>query len=56
MRGLILAMDHEDPAIRLSALESLRQITGKDYGVEPATWRKELQPQIAATRADSTPR
>jgi HEAT repeat protein len=44
---LIGGMDHEDPAIRYSSLQSLRQITGKDLGVKPEPWQKYLQEQVA---------
>ncbi|MDX2039450.1 MAG: HEAT repeat domain-containing protein [Isosphaeraceae bacterium] len=32
----------EDPAVRLASLESLRKITGKDFGVEPKPWHDYL--------------
>jgi hypothetical protein len=48
MQVLVSAMEHDDPAIRLCSLQALRKITGKDYGVDPAPWRKELFPQEAA--------
>ena len=37
---LVTGMEHDDPAIRVAALESLRQITGKDLGVDVAAWKK----------------
>lgn len=37
---LVQAMDSDDPAIRLAALQSLRKITGKDLGVRPGPWRE----------------
>jgi hypothetical protein len=40
-------MDHEDPAIRYQCLESLRTITEKDFGIDPAVWRRELEPLLA---------
>lgn len=43
------SMEHEDPAIRLAALNSLRQMTGKDHGTDPADWRRELKPALAAS-------
>jgi hypothetical protein len=43
-RILLDGMDHDDPAIRYECLNALRQITGKDLGVDPAPWRKALQP------------
>jgi HEAT repeat protein len=53
---LVVGMDHEDPAIRLASLNSLRQITGMDFGVDPAAWRKELKAQIASVAPASPPR
>ena len=46
---LLDGMDHEDPAIRYQCLQSLRTITEKDYGIDPADWRRELQPILAGT-------
>jgi HEAT repeat protein len=43
---LLDGMDHEDPAIRLECLRSLRAITGKDFGIEPAAWRRGLEPTL----------
>jgi HEAT repeats len=43
-RILLDGMDHDDPAIRYECLNALRQITGKDLGVDPAPWRKALEP------------
>jgi HEAT repeat protein len=37
---LVDGMEHEDPAIRVSSLRTLRAISGKDLGVEAAPWRK----------------
>lgn len=37
---LVDAMDHEDPAIRLSAVEALRAIRGDDLGLETEPWRQ----------------
>jgi HEAT repeat protein len=44
---LLDGMDHEDPAIRYQCLESLRTITEKDFGIDPAVWRRELEPVLA---------
>ncbi len=41
---LVENMDHEDPAIRLASLNTLRKLTGKDHGTNPADWRRELKP------------
>jgi HEAT repeats len=43
-RILLEGMDHDDPAIRYECLNALRRITGKDLGVDPAPWRKALEP------------
>jgi hypothetical protein len=43
---LLDGMDNDDPAIRLECYKSLRAITGKDVGVDPAAWRRELEPTI----------
>ena len=51
---LLDGMEHDDPAIRLECLRSLRAITGKDLGVDPAAWRRELEPTIAAMSAAAT--
>ena len=37
---LVTGMEHDDPAIRVAALVALRQITGKDLGVEAGPWKK----------------
>ena len=45
--GILLdGMEHDDPAIRFECLRSLRAITGKDFGVDPAAWRRELDPML----------
>jgi len=48
-RILLDGMDHDDPAIRYECLNALRQITGKDLGVDPAPWRKLLEPTPEST-------
>jgi HEAT repeat protein len=45
---LLDGMDHDDPAIRFECLRTLRTITNKDLGIDPAAWRRELEPAIAA--------
>jgi HEAT repeat protein len=50
---LLDGMDHDDPAIRLECLRALRQITGKDVGVDPAAWRRELEPTLKELAAKS---
>jgi hypothetical protein len=52
---LVENMDHDDPAIRLASLKSLRKITSKDLGVEPAAWRKHFHPEVAAKPAATAP-
>ena len=45
--GILLdGMEHDDPAIRLECLRSLRAITGKDFGIDPAAWRRGLEPML----------
>jgi hypothetical protein len=48
-RILLDGMDHDDPAIRYECLNALREITGKDLGVDPAPWRKALEPAPKST-------
>jgi HEAT repeat protein len=50
---LLDGMDHEDPAIRVECLRALREITHKDMGIDPAAWRRELEPTIAAMSSAS---
>jgi HEAT repeat protein len=40
---LVEGMDHDDPAIRLASLNALRATLRKDYGTDPAAWRKALK-------------
>ena len=53
---LLDGMDHDDPAIRLECLRSLREITGKDLGVDPAAWRRELEPMLDELATRRQPR
>jgi len=46
---LIDGMEHDDPAIRMASLTSLRKIAGKDLGVEPGPWRKHYETILAQT-------
>jgi HEAT repeat protein len=48
---LLDGMEHDDPAIRLECRRALREITGKDLGVDAAAWRRDLEPTIAAMSA-----
>jgi HEAT repeat protein len=56
---LLTGMDHDDPAIRLECVRSLRAISGKDFGVDPGAWRRGLEPTIqqmaTATAAKDAP-
>jgi HEAT repeat protein len=52
---LLDGMDNDDPAIRLECVNSLRTLTNKDYGTDPAAWRRELEPAIAAMSKSATP-
>ena len=54
MGMLIGGMDHDDPAIRHASYQSLRAITRKDLGIDPAEWRKALEPQLAAKAPSDT--
>ncbi len=38
--AILLTTNDDDPAIRVAALVALRQITGKDLGVEAGPWKK----------------
>jgi HEAT repeat protein len=53
---LIDGMDNDDPAIRYQCLESLRAITEKDYGIDPADWRRELQGLLTGKDAAALPK
>jgi hypothetical protein len=46
-------MEDENPAIRLWSLETLQAITGKDFGVEPAPWRKYATDRLAKLGPDA---
>ena len=52
---LVQNMDHDDPAIRLASLNALRKLTGKDYGTNPADWKRELKPILDAAGATAPP-
>ncbi|MFO0890471.1 MAG: HEAT repeat domain-containing protein [Isosphaeraceae bacterium] len=49
-RLLIDGMEHDDPAIRLASLNTLRKISGKDLGTDVGAWRKELRPEPGPER------
>jgi hypothetical protein len=48
---LVQGMEHDDPAIRLSSVHALRQLTGKDLGVDAAPWRDYVEKEIKDERA-----
>jgi HEAT repeat protein len=52
---LIEGMEHDDPAIRLACYRSLRQITGRDPGNNPAAWRREKQSQVGPSSQPGPP-
>jgi len=43
---LIDSMEHDDPAIRLASLNTLRALTEKDLGTEVEAWRRDLAPLL----------
>jgi hypothetical protein len=61
LQMLVSGMEHDDPAIRMESLRSLRKITGIDKGVDVAAWRDAVLPKPAAapapadTKAQATP-
>lgn len=40
---LVTAMEHDDAAIRSASLTALREITGKDLGVDAVAWQKYVE-------------
>ena len=40
---LVSGMQHDDPAIRVASLGALREITGKDLGVDAAAWKQYVE-------------
>jgi HEAT repeat protein len=52
---LLDGMENDDPAIRLECLRSLRAITGKDLGTDPAAWRRDIEPKIREMAAVPSP-
>ncbi len=40
---LVTGMEHDDPAIRVASMDALRQITGKDLGVDAIAWKKYVE-------------
>jgi HEAT repeat protein len=55
MQVLVDGMEHDDPAIRLACYRSLRKITAKDLGSDPAAWRRDLQTQLGSSSPAGTP-
>lgn len=51
---LVDAMEHDDPAIRLASLNTLRTLTKKDLGTEVEAWRRELAPVLERAAMGST--
>ena len=50
MAALVVALDDRDPAMQYVGVESMKSITGKDYGGDVAAWR-----QIATGGPPPTP-
>ena len=42
-KALALALDENDPAIQRIAMQSLKNATGKDYGMSVSAWREYLE-------------
>ena len=40
---LVIGMEHDEPAIRVACLKSLRAITGQDRGVDAIAWKKYVE-------------
>lgn len=40
---LLDGMEHDDPAVRMASLNSLRKLTKQEHGADAKTWRKMLQ-------------
>jgi HEAT repeat protein len=40
LQYLVTGMEHEDPAIRVACMSTLKTITGKDLGVDALDWKK----------------
>lgn len=55
-RVLLVSLQHDDPATRFASLNALRQITGRDLGVDPGPWQKLLEGEKPETAiAAATP-
>jgi len=51
---LVDGMESDDPAIRIASLRALRSVTGQDFGVEPAPWRKYVEARLAQADAKTS--
>jgi hypothetical protein len=57
---MVAGMEHEQPVIRVSCLKALREITGKDLGIDALAWKKWLdetapKPTTPAAKPDALP-
>ncbi len=43
VEALGVALDDPDPALQFRAIQSLQNVTGRDYGVDVAAWRQYVQ-------------
>jgi hypothetical protein len=48
-----MALDDPDPALQRRAVESLRQVTGRDFGNDVVAWRTYVQGGEPARRRPS---
>lgn len=48
--ALGLALDDTDPAVQVRAVDSLRQVTGKDFGGDVSAWRQYVKGEVPQTR------
>ena len=53
---LVDAMQHEDPAIRVAAVRSLRTLSGQDLGVDPDAWKTDVEARVAVFEGTPPPR
>jgi HEAT repeat protein len=49
---LVLGMENDDPALRLSAYRALRERTRRDLGPDPAAWREMVVAQPSSPSGD----
>jgi hypothetical protein len=54
LQMLVAGMEHDDPAIRMESLRSLRKITGLDKSVDVAAWRDAVLPKAASAAPGTT--